>query len=360
VTAAIDTAQYTGAITWWTGTGAAHNGVFAASTVYKAVITLTAKSGYTFTGLGANSFSHSGAASVVNAANSGFVTITFPATGLVFSAQYREMVPAAPNTVTIPGNGASGAFPAGRTVSLSPFKIAKYETTYELWYEVWVWAYGNGYHIADGRAGHDGSLGMPPSGDRLEPVTGINWRAAVVWCNAYSERDGKEPVYYTDSTYTTVLRDSSTGAADTAVMKPGARGYRLPTEAQWEYAARGGGTSFTTVPFAYTYAGSDTVDDVAVYNTGATANVESKAPNTLGLYDMSGNVQEWCWDWYESPFSTMGMVADPTGAVSGADRVLRGGSYGSTAADCAVSSRVNHSVPSGVSPGVGFRVSCLP
>jgi formylglycine-generating enzyme required for sulfatase activity len=172
-----------------------------------------------------------------------------------------------------------------------------------------------------------------------------------VWCNAYSEAAGKTPVY----TYNNeVLRESEgstvssgSGKAEQAAVNTAANGFRLPTEAEWEYAARGG-VPGTGTPWTDTYAGSNTLDDVAVYqdNSGnKTAAVKSKTggANSLGLYDMSGNVVEWCQDVYSGTF-----------------RVIRGGSWGYGASYCAVARR-DLTYPDLRSDGLGFRLAaCSP
>lgn len=133
------------------------------------------------------------------------------------------------------------------------------------------------------------------------------------------------------------------------------RTYILPTEAQWEYAARGGKHSK-----GYKYSGSYMADAVAWYgsNSGSKANpVKQKRANELGLYDMSGNLYEWCYDWYGSYSSSP--QNNPTGPSSGQSRGCRGGYWCSNARNCRVSSR-NYNTPSNRYNGIGFRVVCLP
>ncbi len=128
--------------------------------------------------------------------------------------------------------------------------------------------------------------------------------------------------------------------------------FRMPTEAEWEYAAKGGRKSN-----GYTYAGSNTIDEVAWYtsNSGSkTHPVAQKKSNELGLYDMSGNVWEWCSDWYGSYSSST--VSDPVGASSGSNRVFRGGGWDNGATSCRVAFR-HSSSPSYRCSSIGFRLA---
>jgi formylglycine-generating enzyme required for sulfatase activity len=212
---------------------------------------------------------------------------------------------------------AGGTFIASITpVTISSFKIDKFEVTYELWTQVRNWAYEHGYtDLPVGRNGYYGTSN--------HPVTEVDWYDIVKWCNARSERDGLSPVYYTSSSQDTIYKAVQININIDAIRWT-ADGYRLPTETEWEFAARGGKSSH-----GYTYSGGDSLDSVAWYgsNSGyATHTVGTKQPNELGIYDMNGNVMEWCWDWYISTYPLDS--TDPKGpTMTQSQRLFRGASF---------------------------------
>jgi len=334
VTKITETAQYTGTVTW----SPAVSGTFVFNTQYTATITLTAKRGYTLKGVKANFFTVAGANSVTNSANSGVITAAFPRAALV------EMIQIPGGSFQMGGNSNSNEQPV-HTVTLSGFYMGKYEVTQEQWTTV---------------------MGSNPSSFTSSPATGevqnkrpveyVSWYDTLVFCNKLSMREGLSPAYRisgsTDPANWGTVPTSSNSTWNAVLIVADSTGYRLPTEAQWEYAARGGNGS----PGNYTYSGSNTVGEVAWYesNSGSkTHEVGKKSPNGLGLYDMSGNVWEWCWDWYGSYSS--GAQTDPMGVSSGSGRVRRGGSWGDSAEDIRSTYRGSYG-PYGRINSFGFRL----
>ncbi len=228
----------------------------------------------------------------------------------------------------------------GKSVTIPDFYIGKYEVTQKEWIEV---------------------MGSNPSkfkGDNL-PVEMVTWYDCVDYCNKRSKREGLKPYYNIDKNKKDPNNDNDHDDIKwTVTINAGADGYRLPTEAEWEYAAGGGQMSKS-----YTYSGSNDINEVAWYwknsgdknltgfwnwpaiedNNNKTKSIGLKKPNELGLYDMSGNVREWCWDWHESN------GIEPKG------RAWRGGGWLGGGHAC-VSSYRGKFEANGIGPDTGFRV----
>ena len=252
---------------------------------------------------------------------------------------------------TITGNESwtpsSSVFVSGRSITIPDMYVCDHEVTRGEFKEV--------MGIDPSTASAYDKDGNKLTGDAVlnNPVNYVNWYAAIAYCNKLSLKENLTPCYSVsgvtdwESLAYSSIPTSSNSTWNALTYDEEADGYRLPTEAEWEWLARGGEN--------YTYAGSNTVGDVAWYTTSTndtgSREVKTKQANGYGLYDMSGNVWEWCYDWYGTVSSS---TAD-TGASSGSARVLRGGSWCRNDGYCQVSFR------SGGSPHYrcnfyGFRV----
>ena len=266
-----------------------------------------------------------------------------------FGVKYRYRIGASDQWLGEPGMALipAGPFQMGddpvagpvHTVTVSMFAMDKWEVSIELWEIVRAWGNAHGYDLVAG-----GSFGAK------HPVNGVNWFDTVKWCNARSEKEGKVPAYYEDVAMTQVYRS---GEKVPAGVKWDA-GYRLPTEAEWEKAARGG-VSGKLYPWG-TDAISPTLANYNESNKNGTTPVGSYGTNGYGLYDMAGNVWEWCWDWYGGYEQTA--QTDPRGPSSGSNREIRGGSWFYGAVPCRVAYRYDFNPGFGIYYN-GFR-SVLP
>lgn len=226
------------------------------------------------------------------------------------------------------GNGFENDLPT-HSVTVDSYYIDKCEVTQKEWNAVMgSW---------DKDMYDDDVLGY---GDNF-PVFYSSWYAILKFCNLRSINDGLTPVYTVFGSTNPYdwgsVPDDRDDSWDDAICDRNANGYRLPTEAEWEYAARGA----TNTP-DYLYSGSDDINAVAWYESNsdnAPHPVGTKTSNSIGIFDMSGNVWEWVWDWYEDDYYTVSPSINPTGPMSGSGRVIRGGSWEDHDADCQVSPR---------------------
>ncbi|MCB5271364.1 MAG: formylglycine-generating enzyme family protein [Candidatus Cloacimonetes bacterium] len=238
------------------------------------------------------------------------------------------------------GGGYSSELPT-HSVTLNSFYLGKYQVTQAEYAAVMGSNPASGYGVGANY-----------------PVYYVSWYSAMKYCNLRSLDEGLTPVYSisgsTNPTTWGTVPTSNNATWNAAICNWTANGYRLPTESEWEYAARGA----TNTP-DYLYSGSDDLNAVGWYDGNnspyGSKPVGSKAPNVLGLYDMSGNLYEWCWDWWDSSYYSSSPSSNPTGPNSGSVRVSRGGYWYYYAVFCRVAGR------SGNSPyysfyGIGFRL----
>lgn len=298
-----------------------------------------------------------------------------PVAGVAVPVHYRVLCTGScnPSMVYIPagsfgmgdafGDGGSEELPV-HSVRVRAFLIGRTEVTKALWDEVHGWAVTNDYGFA-----------MAGSGKAPDhPVQYIEWYDMVKWCNACSEREGLTPCYATDAGKATVYKAGRLDVQNDWVRWD-ANGYRLPTETEWECAARAGAAgrrfpwndsgSISHSRANYYSSSSDSYDVSSTrgyhpdYDTGDyawTSPAGSFAPNGYGLYDLAGNVYEWCWDWFDDAYYDSSPTRDPRGPVSGDYRVLRGGGWRSYGRQCRVAYRHDGGRPGDTYNSIGFRL----
>ena len=264
------------------------------------------------------------------------------------------LIPAGAFTMGDNLDGDLGAIPV--SVTVSAFYMDTNLVSYSQWQSVYNWATNAGYGFVNAGAGKAAN----------QPVQTVNWWDTVKWSNARSQQAGLTPVYYTDAGLTQVF----TNGEMTVYANWAANGYRLPTESEWEKAARGG-LSGQRFPLGNTisesqanYIGDTTTwsydlgpngyNSIGIIGGGPyTSPVGSFAANGYGLYDMAGNVFEWCWDWYAPPYGQPSST-NPTGPATGSNRVLRGGAWNGSAFFARCAGRYAD-VPGVVLDDYGFR-----
>jgi len=266
------------------------------------------------------------------------------------------LIPAGSFTMGDTLDGLSDAVPI--SVTVSAFYMDTNLVSYSQWQAVYSYAMSHGYgfdYAGSGKAAN-------------HPVQTVDWYDVVKWSNARSQQAGLTPAYYTNAAMTAVYTN---GDVDIVYANWAANGYRLPTEAEWEKAARGG-LSGQRFPWgntisesqdnykgntaAYSYDLGPNGYNAAFTNglTPYTSPVGYFAANGYGLYDMAGNVFEWCWDWYGTPYGQP-TTTNPTGPASGSYRVLRGDDWLNTANLARCAFRNSNKPPSFDNYGDGFR-----